>query len=794
MKSVCKVFLFLIIVFADATKESRAQNKDIDSLLILLSIDKPDTNQVNHLNQLSKEYRNIGEFENGLKYGNKALALAGSLSVENNRGWAKGMANAYNSIGNIYNYQGHYELALKNYFSSLKIRTKIGDKAGIAASYHNIGLIYDFQGNYNEALKNHLTSLRIMEEIGDKKGIANSYNNIGVIYDYKGNFPEAIKNYLAALKLFEEIKDKKGIADSYNNIGTIYGSQGAYSKALKNHFSALKIREEVGDKEGIAASYLNVGAVYYSQKNYPEALKNHLSSLKVYENINNKQGIATSRTALGSIYDSQGNYTEALKNHFAALKIKIDIGDKLGIADSYNHLGLIKTKLNKPKEAQDYLNKGLEVSKEIGYKESIKESYLGLEKLDSTQNNWRAAYQHHQLYIVYKDSIDNEVSRKKIIESTMNDDFDRKKAIAKATQDKKDALAEAEKKQAASVLFLVSCMLVLVFVFAGFIFRSLRITDKQKKLIEIQKNEVFIQKEVADSQRIIAEELREVSETQKHIVEEKQKEIVSSITYAKRIQTALLTSDEYIKKHLASEHFILFKPKDIVSGDFYWAQSIAPLPGWDKGTNKVKLQSDINQGNIFYLITADCTGHGVPGAFMSMLNISYLHENIVERNILLPHDILNLQRKEIIQALNPIGSTEECKDGMDCTLCVYDFDNMLLHFAAANNPLWLVRNKELTEYKADKMPVGKYNETIEPFNLQTIDLQKGDIIYTSTDGFADQFGGNGKKLMKKKFKEELLKIHHQPMSEQREHLNDFFENWKGSNEQVDDVCIIGVRI
>ena len=179
---------------------------------------------------------------------------------------------------------------------------------------------------------------------------------------------------------------------------------------------------------------------------------------------------------------------------------------------------------------------------------------------------------------------------------------------------------------------------------------------------------------------------------------------------------------------------------------------------------------------------------------MSMLNISYLNENIIERGIRLPHDILNAQRTEIIKALNPPGSKEVSKDGMDCILCAYDFDKMLLHFAAANNPLWRIRNGELTEYKADKMPIGKYTEEMQSFNLQTIELQKGDIIYTSTDGFADQFGVNGKKLMKKKFKEELFKIHHLQMDEQKEYLDRFFENWKGNTEQVDDVCIIGVKI
>ncbi len=354
-------------------------------------------------------------------------------------------------------------------------------------------------------------------------------------------------------------------------------------------------------------------------------------------------------------------------------------------------------------------------------------------------------------------------------------------------------------------------------------YRTISLRRQQKKLeqtvvertseVVLQKDEAEKQKDIADSQRIIAVGLREAAEKQKLIVEKKQKEILDSITYAKRIQTALLTSNEYIKKNLtpaltssdggASDYFILFKPKDIVSGDFYWAYRNADSAS-EQVMENYTIPARTNEfahsagatpnPKLFYIITADCTGHGVSGAFMSMLNISYLNENIIGRGINMPHDILGAQRTEIIKALNPLGSTEVCMDGMDCTLCVFDFENMQLHFASANNPLWLLRRGELIEYKGDKMPVGKYTEEMRPFTLQTIELKKDDIIYTSTDGFADQFGTKGKKLKKKKFKEELIKIHQQPMSGQKEYLNQFFENWKGNLEQVDDVCIIGIRI
>lgn len=229
----------------------------------------------------------------------------------------------------------------------------------------------------------------------------------------------------------------------------------------------------------------------------------------------------------------------------------------------------------------------------------------------------------------------------------------------------------------------------------------------------------------------------------------------------------------------SKDFFILNKPKDIISGDFYYAQA-------HKGSNESEL---------FYLCTADCTGHGVPGALMSMLGVSSLNEAIIEKNISMPNEVLNEIRSSIIASLNPEGSEEESKDGMDCVLCGFDFKNMKLYMAAANNPLWIVRSGEVHEYKPDKMPVGKYGDDLNSFSLQAINLQKGDIIYTFTDGYADQFGGaKGKKFKYKQLKEKILSIHRLTMEEQKEILSETFEAWKGNLEQVDDVLVIGLRI
>jgi serine phosphatase RsbU (regulator of sigma subunit) len=225
--------------------------------------------------------------------------------------------------------------------------------------------------------------------------------------------------------------------------------------------------------------------------------------------------------------------------------------------------------------------------------------------------------------------------------------------------------------------------------------------------------------------------------------------------------------------------FILYKPKDIVSGDFYFALS------------HKHAQSSSER---FYLCTADCTGHGVPGAFMSMLNISYLNESIIEKGISKPNLILDHIRNSIINSLNPEGSTEEAKDGMDCVLCSFDFENDHLDYAAANNSFYIIREGNIIQCPADKMPVGMHSE-MKPFTLRSLDLQKGDVVYTFTDGLADQFGGpKGKKFKYKQLEEILLRIHKLPMEEQKIHLDRSFEDWKGQLEQIDDVLVIGVRI
>lgn len=329
-------------------------------------------------------------------------------------------------------------------------------------------------------------------------------------------------------------------------------------------------------------------------------------------------------------------------------------------------------------------------------------------------------------------------------------------------EDKIKLQLEAIEKQKL-ILYFVVLALILVSFLGYYIYRGYRIKKEANIKLEEKNRTISAQKDEIEKQRDLAAAQRDQIAYQK-------KHITDSIMYAKRIQTALIPSLELFSEKV--DHFVLYKPLAIVSGDFYWVST---------------------QGNLQVIICADCTGHGVPGAFMSMLGITMLNEIVQGKKVLMPDQIVEELRQGIIKALKQVAAEDSIKDGMDIEVCLLDFDKNKLWFSGANNPLYLVRNGELMHYRADKMPVAIHYK-MSPFTLHEIDLQKGDAFYIFTDGYADQFGGpREKKFMSNQLKETLVSMNGMPMIKQGEKLDEIFEKWRGENPQVDDVTVIGVR-
>ncbi len=685
---------------------------------------KDDTSKVNALNDICANMMH----EDWEKYQRLQLsiiekAIATKPPTQIRKTLKTALAGALNNIGYIHYNQGDIPLALAYYHKSLKIKEEIKDKQGMATSYNNIGLIHNKQGDIPLGLAYYHKSLKIQEQIKDKKGMALSYNNIGFIHMNQGDIPLALAYYHKSLKIKEEIKDKQGMAISYNNIGAIHNNQGAIPLALAYYHKSLKIQEEIKDKKGMALSYNNIGVIHHKQGAIPLALAYYHKSLKIREQLKNKEGMVYSY---------------------------IDIA----------HIALEQGEVGGPKGALALATKSLSISKEIGFPVSIREASKLLSKIYEKQGNGMKALEMHKLYITMRDSILSEEATKAAVQTQAKYEYEKEKEISEISHrkelEKQSELAKEEKEKQQIIIYAIASGLLLIIVFSFLIYRRLQITKKQKTIIEEQKEEVETQ--------------RDQIEKQKQLVEEQRDDIVASITYAKRIQTAILpTANALIESF--SKHFVLYKPKDVVAGDFYWLE--------------------ITEDSA-YLAAADCTGHGVPGAIVSVVCHNALNRAIREYNKTTPAEILDKTRELVLETFQK--SEQQVKDGMDISLMRLNLKTNELEWAGANNPLYILRDGEIEIIKGDKEPIG-FVENPTLFTNHQIAIKKGDQIYLFTDGYADQFGGDkGKKMGYNTFREKLIEISDKEMSSQKDRLENFFKEWTSAEEQIDDVCVIGIKI
>ncbi|MBK9285203.1 MAG: tetratricopeptide repeat protein [Sphingobacteriaceae bacterium] len=354
------------------------------------------------------------------------------------------------------------------------------------------------------------------------KHLADALNYIGYLAGNQGDIPKALEYYHKSLKIYEEIGDKEGIALSLNNIGGIYSNQGDIPKALEYYHKSLKIREEIGDKLGIATSLNNIGFIYQAQGDISKALEYYRKSLKIYEEIRDKQGIALSLNNIGGTYSNQGDIPKGLEYYHKSLKIQEEIRDKLGIARSLNNIANLNLKKGQVKEALVFAKKGMQTAKELGYPENIKHSAYTLNQIFQKQNKYKEAFEMYELEIKMRDSINNQETQKAAIKKQIQYTYEKQEEVAKAEHkkelEKQQALAEEKNTRQNIIIGSVAMGLLLVLIFAGYVFKTLKATRKQKTLIEHKNKEI----------------------------EEKQKEILDSIQYARRIQMAQIPSEKRV--------------------------------------------------------------------------------------------------------------------------------------------------------------------------------------------------------------------------------------------------------
>jgi serine phosphatase RsbU (regulator of sigma subunit) len=477
----------------------------------------------------------------------------------------------------------------------------------------------------------------------------------------------------------------------------------------------------------------------------------------------NELGIANSLSTLGKIYFDAGEYTKSEDFLVQAMELKKSLSDNTQIASIYRYLGKVYLKKNNLTEAKNYLSNSLDFAQNQNLKEEIKEAYLELSRLNENSNNPHIALSYYKKYTHLKDSLNNQ----KINELELQYEFSKEQRKREFEERQKDIEQEAKLQRERILKWSFAGGFLFMIVLAFVIFKNYQRKKETNILLTKQKNQIAEQKDEIEAQRDFVTKQRDQIANQNTI-------ITDSIEYARKIQSALFPQQKFLDKVLG-EYFIYMKPKNIVSGDFYWLAE---------------------KGNKIVLTVSDCTGHGVPGAFMSMLGIAFLNEIVNKSNRLQAHKILGQLRTNIMDSLHQEYGTRGSKDGMDMALCIIDKKTREMQYAGAYNSAFIIRNKKIQELKADKMPIGIHAVKLEKeFTSQEFKLEKKDMLYLFSDGYVDQFGGEkGLKFKQNNFKELLLKISDQSMAEQKSAIENTMKNWQGEESQLDDMMVLGWRV
>jgi serine phosphatase RsbU (regulator of sigma subunit) len=610
----------------------------------------------------------------------------------------------------------------------------------------NMGITRAITQNHEEALNLFYRQLSLAEINNDKQRAINAINNIGIVYNMQNNYHKAIDLYKKSLNMAVEIKDSVAIANALNNLGNVYNNIGQIDEAFDYHKQCLLIRRLINNKVGLAHSYINLSNILSNKGEIEQSREYAYQALNLKRELNDAHGESTALLALAHCFYLSENYDEAEKYFKEGAEISKTIGNKTFYSTALSKLGLTKHYQGDNLNAEKYCIEAYEVSKEINHKKTLREACSCLQIVYSRAEDYEKAFKYLAELKTLDDEIAQETKTTEIIQHEMKLEYEKEKEVSAKTHEleleRQKQLASSQKKQQQTIIFFISVLLCLILVFSVFIYRRFKLTKNQKQIIELQKVEV----------------------------EEKNKEIIDSINYSKRLQESILPSNKQVDRVL-KEAFVFYQPKDIVAGDFYWVEK---------------------KGNNVFFAVADCTGHGVPGALLSVVCSNLISKVVKELNIIKPALILDKVSELLEERFSE--SDEDIKDGMDISICVLNTDTLELQYAGANNPIYIIKQSLINEIKPDKQPIGKYDHR-KPFSNHIIMMERGDLIYLFTDGFADQFGGEkGKKYKYSNFRELLIKTSDLDIHQQKQTIANTFNDWKKGYEQIDDVCIMGVKI
>ncbi|KJS05830.1 MAG: hypothetical protein VR77_07175 [Flavobacteriales bacterium BRH_c54] len=612
----------------------------------------------------------------------------------------------------------------------------------------------------------------LAEKSGNQDAIITSYDNMAFLYHGFNDNEKAIMYMLRALKIKEAINDNLGVSTSLSGLAGIYYDMNNLKLALNYYKQSLEIENKVANQtvEKIrrkAALIGNIGLCYVGTGEIDRGLETYLIVVKLYTENNLEKEASTTYSNIGALYlEHKKNYNQAL--HYFKLAAKfLNENEDVGLLSSiHRSLAEVYYQKNDYVKALYHGKKGIEYANMSNDRKTILEANKKLSRIYYNMGKYELAHQHFQIAFDLKDSIFNETSSQQIAEMQTKYNVEKKETENELLKTQ-NQLGKVELERKSTQQFYLIISLILAGIIGVYIMYSLAQKKKINKILN-QKNEQI--------------------STKNKIIEEKNKDITDSLNYAKRIQTAILPEENLLLKYFDS--FVYYLPKDIVSGDFFWIKEA---------------------GNKFYFSVVDCTGHGVPGAFMSIIGFNSLNRIVEDLQLSETGSILDKLNELVIHSIRKQDKDgSSVRDGMDLSFCCIDLESKMLQFSGANNPLYVLRTVSddnnnlsismtengynLLEIKADKMAIGGA-ENSKKYQTHQVQLKQGDTIYLFSDGYADQFGGpKGKKFMYRRFKELILAIQEHPMSKQKEIFDTTMLNWKGDIDQIDDICVLGVKI
>ena len=741
--------------------------------------------RVKLLNQLADLYIHEAAQDSGLQQAQEALQLATSLEYE------EGRVRAFYNLGKFHAFQSNFPSAVENYQKSISLASRIDDQKLLVAPYSDLSYIYGELGNYSKALEYALAAVRITDElnqiVGDQSQV---YDNISYIYQELGNLKDAKKYALLALKADSLYGDQTDYALGLNNLGEIYKTEGDYAQALELYQRALRIFEGSDNKQAlIRFVYSSISEVMIEQKSPDEAIPYLEKSLQLNREYDDTEGL---------IYDS-GLMSQAYLQK------------------------------KNPEKALQYANLMIEKAEKAGFNDLLRDGYKYAASAYAGLGRFQQAFSHERYHAELSQRLYQENATRQIAEMQTEYELDKKEreiVILNERQKQQEVLINQKNIQTRFLIFSsllgVALLLVLFMRFRDKQYQN-KVLESQKKQIEKQnqnleklnamtnkqKSEIEKQKDNIEAQhQELAKKNKEIQRKQSELqrtyqdlnrshreltkahdelsrtaqaldesnakLEHSYGQITSSITYAKRIQEAMLPDPEMIRQTF-SDFFILYRPRDIVSGDFYWYAEVE---------------------NKAVVVVADCTGHGVPGAIMSMAGNAYLNQIVLSQRTTNPAQILEKLHQSISAALRQ--QQTENKDGMDATVCVLDKAGQEIVFAGAKNPLVYLKEGELYYLRGDRTMIGGFTRkstSREPFQNHVIPIDAPLTLYMYSDGYQDQFGGSqNTKFMSKRFRKLLQNTAGGAMATQKERLEETFVSWRGESKQLDDVLVVGLKI